>query len=414
MISLVMRRGPTPGEVYTLEGDEITIGRGNRNQIIIRDNEVSRDHCRLVRCATAYEVHDLGASNGTFVNGQRVIAPRMLELGSLIELGDSITLEYGVERSALDGVPDYVERLMANGHMPTIEGSEEKHTDRLERYCLMMLQGPAANYIYTMEGESVSIGRDLSNDIVIQDPEVSRFHLHFNWTKRGYTVVDVGSTNGTFVNDAPVREAHLLNVDDVIRLGSFVQMQLLLVESPDIDMMATMMKHPADFLFVNEDTPNSPFPVKSIVSSPPIVSDISAGSLLNTVFIAYAREDWQHIVAPLMISLQDAGLDVWAEQYLTMGSDAWRSAIQQALQETWLMILVVSPHALSSSPVRTLYRHFLKEHKPITLFLYDTTMSLPADLARLRSIPYDPLNAQRSYHKLIFEVMQNRPNGRRA
>src|SRR5215468_12707297 len=94
MLCLTMRRGPTPGTVYELDGEEITIGRGNKNGIVIRDNEVSREHCRLVRFSGNYEVSDLGSSNGTFVNGQRVTTPWLLQPGMLIELGDTITLEY--------------------------------------------------------------------------------------------------------------------------------------------------------------------------------------------------------------------------------------------------------------------------------------------------------------------------------
>src|SRR5690242_16083247 len=96
MLCLMMRRGPTPGAVYELEGDEITIGRGNKSTIVIRDNEVSREHCRLIRRAEDYELLDLNSSNGTFVNGQRVLSPWLLQPSMLIELGDTITLEYGI------------------------------------------------------------------------------------------------------------------------------------------------------------------------------------------------------------------------------------------------------------------------------------------------------------------------------
>lgn len=47
MAHLIMRRGPEPGTIYRLNTPVITIGRGNRNTIIIHDNEVSREHIRL-------------------------------------------------------------------------------------------------------------------------------------------------------------------------------------------------------------------------------------------------------------------------------------------------------------------------------------------------------------------------------
>ena len=89
-----MRRGPDPGIIHAVEGDEVTIGRGTKNNIVIDDNEVSRDHLRLVKVMGGYELHDLNSSNGTYVNGQLVEGVWLLRSRCIIELGDSITLEY--------------------------------------------------------------------------------------------------------------------------------------------------------------------------------------------------------------------------------------------------------------------------------------------------------------------------------
>lgn len=73
MARLIMRRGPTPGAAWELTDEVVTIGRGSKNQVIVQDNEVSREHCRLLRLMADYEVMDLGSSNGTYVNGARVV-----------------------------------------------------------------------------------------------------------------------------------------------------------------------------------------------------------------------------------------------------------------------------------------------------------------------------------------------------
>src|SRR5688572_7380617 len=92
---LKMIRGPEPGREFELIGDVITIGRGTRNEIIIRDNEVSKEHCRLVRVLYDYEIHDLESTNGTFVNGKRIDENGwLLSAGNLVELGFSILLEF--------------------------------------------------------------------------------------------------------------------------------------------------------------------------------------------------------------------------------------------------------------------------------------------------------------------------------
>ncbi|NOG48843.1 MAG: FHA domain-containing protein [Chloroflexi bacterium] len=106
---LVMRRGPKVGQTFPVSGDIVMIGRGMRNHVIIDDNEVSRDHCRLSKVENGYELCDLNSRNGTFVNGQRVSDCWELKHNDLIELGDSITLEYQVVTSQMDetetGIP---------------------------------------------------------------------------------------------------------------------------------------------------------------------------------------------------------------------------------------------------------------------------------------------------------------------
>lgn len=90
----VMRSGPTPGKVFPLEGPEIIIGRDNTSSLMINDAEVSRKHTRLVWQSLGYVVEDLGSTNGTFVNGQRLTAPYVLRGGESISLGENILLVY--------------------------------------------------------------------------------------------------------------------------------------------------------------------------------------------------------------------------------------------------------------------------------------------------------------------------------
>lgn len=90
----VMRSGPTPGKVFPLEGPEIIIGRDNTSSLMINDGEVSRKHTRLVWQSLGYVVEDLGSTNGTFVNGQRLTMPFVLRGGESISLGENIVLDY--------------------------------------------------------------------------------------------------------------------------------------------------------------------------------------------------------------------------------------------------------------------------------------------------------------------------------
>jgi pSer/pThr/pTyr-binding forkhead associated (FHA) protein len=91
---LVMKQGPVPGKTFELTRNELTIGRDVKNEIVINDAEVSRRHCRLSLQGDGYTIEDLGSTNGTFVNEQRVTGQRALRSGETIRVGDNVTLTY--------------------------------------------------------------------------------------------------------------------------------------------------------------------------------------------------------------------------------------------------------------------------------------------------------------------------------
>ena len=93
---LIMRSGPTPGAAFMLEGDQLTIGRDATNDIVINDAEISRRHARLTFQGGKYVLEDLGSTNGTFVNGQRLAGPRVLKAGEVVSFGEQIILVFEV------------------------------------------------------------------------------------------------------------------------------------------------------------------------------------------------------------------------------------------------------------------------------------------------------------------------------
>jgi len=91
-----MRSGPTPGASFILEGDQLTVGRDATNEIVINDAEISRRHARLTFQGGKYVLEDLGSTNGTFVNGQRLAGPRVLKAGEVVQFGEQIMLVFEV------------------------------------------------------------------------------------------------------------------------------------------------------------------------------------------------------------------------------------------------------------------------------------------------------------------------------
>jgi len=91
---LVMRQGPTPGLEFELSKSELTIGRDVINDIVINDAEVSRKHVRLLLDSGRYRIEDLGSTNGTFINGKRLVGPHILAIGEQINLGENVLIVY--------------------------------------------------------------------------------------------------------------------------------------------------------------------------------------------------------------------------------------------------------------------------------------------------------------------------------
>jgi pSer/pThr/pTyr-binding forkhead associated (FHA) protein len=97
---LVMSAGPNPGKVFELTMDSMSIGREASNDIVIQDAELSRNHSRISRRGGAFVLEDLGSTNGTFVNRQRLSSPRTLAPGDEIGLGENVVVVFQGEGAA--------------------------------------------------------------------------------------------------------------------------------------------------------------------------------------------------------------------------------------------------------------------------------------------------------------------------
>ena len=73
---------------------------------------------------------------------------------------------------------------------------------------------------HTLDGDLVTIGRQASCTIVIADNNISRVHARFRAVDNGWTIEDLGSTNGTKVNGVLITESTLLSHGQLIALGS--------------------------------------------------------------------------------------------------------------------------------------------------------------------------------------------------
>ncbi len=187
---------------------ELLIGRAAPEEAgkLGDDPEISRRHARASRAANGQlTIEDLGSANGTFVNGERIDAPRALDLGDVVKMGQTLLQV----TDASGGVPEPT-RLGA-----AVPAGLEAEPDEQ----LLVVAGTAEGRRFTLDDELV-IGRAVSGEgRLADDPELSRRHARvFRDAGGALSIEDLGSANGTFVNGERVQES-LLKVGDSIRVG---------------------------------------------------------------------------------------------------------------------------------------------------------------------------------------------------
>ncbi|MBD3578762.1 FHA domain-containing protein [Streptomyces sp. KD18] len=86
---------------------------------------------------------------------------------------------------------------------------------------LIVRRGPNSGSRFLLDGELTTAGRHPQSDIFLDDVTVSRRHVEFRRSQDGgFTVADVGSLNGTYVNREPIDSVPLHNGDEV-QIGKY-------------------------------------------------------------------------------------------------------------------------------------------------------------------------------------------------
>jgi predicted component of type VI protein secretion system len=84
----------------------------------------------------------------------------------------------------------------------------------------LTLYRPARGQPLRLDRPVIHLGRHLSNDIVVNDRRVSRYHAEIRFERGQFVLYDLGSTNGVRVNGAPIRQPVPLRNNDIVTMGS--------------------------------------------------------------------------------------------------------------------------------------------------------------------------------------------------
>jgi len=240
MAKLILRTEDGTEEEFSLESGSLTVGRSPDCDISITDSQASRRHCSVVRLQSGFEVADLGSTNGTLVNST-LIKRHKLRHGDKIRIG-------GVEIVFSD--PDAVGA--AGGDISSC--------------FLVYARGDRKGEKVELTHQRSTIGRKPSNTIALEDPVCSGYHCEIVRDLNGYTIRDLGSTNGTLVNSEMITEAQLTH-GARIRIGNVrfvfqdpamaeIDLELAGIEDEedwgmmrDLDLAAVRKRNPATIFY---------------------------------------------------------------------------------------------------------------------------------------------------------------------
>ena len=175
-------------QTYNLTRQTFTIGRGEGNDIIIPSKIVSGQHARLEQINGGYRFAILPqAKNPVLFEGRPLEGTRVLRHGDILRIG---SLDPGL-------------MVTMTYQSPSEVASE-----------------PARDIVFG-EKNLILVGRDPSNDVVLDSPTVSRFHAQFEKVGQRFRVTDLRSSNGTFVNNERIEKETWLKAMDTIRVGQY-------------------------------------------------------------------------------------------------------------------------------------------------------------------------------------------------
>lgn len=196
-------------QAFEVSKPEITVGRGQTNDIVLQDSRVSRSHARFeFDAAGGVTVVDLGSTNGIRVNGSHVDQAK-IQPGDVIFIGgNQITFETATKEddvlTVIDSEAD-LDHTIAEAVLPI--SINDTRDDRLVIYT------PEKTWEVQLGDrvDALSIGRAMSNGIVIDHPSVSRSHAQIVRDHQTFRLKDLNSSNGLWINGQKVDDVLLEN-----------------------------------------------------------------------------------------------------------------------------------------------------------------------------------------------------------
>ena len=219
----------------------LTIGRLAPCEVLLKGTPISRQHARVGVDLEGPFISDLGSANGTFVDGNRIEGDKGLDDRSLIEIGgyrlrvmqlreirDSGSFAIFVPPAAdLQAAQDDYGLLDSDAAFDTIRStvSTKRVATRSGGFrtelvgYLLITDRPGTNEALILDSDTLTLGRDPSNDLILDRVGVIRFHARLTRQDRRWTISDTGIPGSVLVDGVAVRQ-HVLREGEVVVLGN--------------------------------------------------------------------------------------------------------------------------------------------------------------------------------------------------
>ena len=197
---------------FSLSKQSVEIGRAALNDIVLNDHKISRSHARIECGEGGVTLIDLGSSNGTLVNGDRIDRAK-ISPGDVIQLGESILHFEGTaplldpEATILNTEADVSACLAKTAVKTSLNDVSESR---------IVIHTLEKTWEVSIEETSILIGRDPRCDVVIDDKRLSRRHAEVIGKGSIFTIRDLESTNGTWVRQKQIDEHILIDSDEIL------------------------------------------------------------------------------------------------------------------------------------------------------------------------------------------------------
>ena len=211
-------------EPVELKDGVSVVGGAPNCDVMLTAPGIAARHCELRTRGDMGVVVPLDAQSATVLNGRQIAGETPIKPGDLLLFAKVGCRIVAMEKQA----PQAIRKA------PAPSGEDDGRTRvrmALPKYMLRGVSGPTFGKTYAMVG-TLNLGRNTDCDISIASDEISRHHAKLQVVPDGVMVEDLGSANGTFVNNQRIHGATLLKAGDELRVDT-IRFMLM---SPSMDM----------------------------------------------------------------------------------------------------------------------------------------------------------------------------------